>query len=65
VFRLTTGTGLLESQVRYAAGFDVTLPDHIDGYAGIQFLTATESGVLDHVSGVESAAAVPMSSASR
>ena len=59
LFRLTTGVDPLAAQIRAAAGLDVTLPQSHHGYAGIQFLTAAEPGVLREVAGVADALAVP------
>ncbi len=59
LFRLAGGVDLVESQIRYAAGLPVTLPERLDGYAGIQFVLPAEAGTLVAVEGVEAASRVP------
>nr|AGS49340.1 cysteine synthase [uncultured bacterium esnapd2] len=58
LIRLASGVDLLEQQVRQACGLPVTLPSGMDSFAGIQFLTTPDTGVLTEVSGVEQAQAV-------
>ncbi|WP_271220670.1 pyridoxal-phosphate dependent enzyme [Streptosporangium carneum] len=58
LFRLTTGVDLLESQIRYAAGFVPALPEGFDGCAGIRFLMPDGEGLLERVTGVDDARAV-------
>lgn len=59
LFRLVSGVDLLETQVRFAAGAEVDLPESFDGHAGIQFLLPPKEGVLDEVTGVDQVAELP------
>ncbi|MGX1853367.1 pyridoxal-phosphate dependent enzyme [Streptomyces sp. NPDC055299] len=59
LYRLATGVDLLAAQVGYATGATPVLPDGIRRHAGIQFILPTEEGVLERVTGVAEARAVP------
>jgi S-sulfo-L-cysteine synthase (3-phospho-L-serine-dependent) len=59
LIRLATGADLLEQQVRAFAGLPVTpMVDH-RRYAGIRFLLAGTTGVLDRFTGVDEARRLP------
>jgi cysteine synthase A len=58
LIRLATGVNLLEQQVRQVCGLPATLPSGTTRFAGIQFLTTTDIGVLTEISGIQRAEAV-------
>jgi cysteine synthase A len=59
LIRLVDGVDILEQQLRWAAGLPVDLTRNRRGAAGIQFVTAAETGVLEDVRGVAEARAMP------
>ncbi|MGC4978093.1 pyridoxal-phosphate dependent enzyme [Streptomyces sp. DT199] len=59
LYRLATGVDLLAAQVAHAAGTTPLLPDGCTRHAGIQFILPDEPGVLEGVTGLEEARAVP------
>jgi cysteine synthase A len=59
LIRLVDGLDLLDEQIRCAVGERPRLAKSRSGCAGVQFLTAAESGILHGLRGVEAARVLP------
>jgi cysteine synthase/biotin carboxylase len=59
LIRLTTGTDLVEQQIRAATNLPPVLGTTTTGHAGIRFLVAEKHGVITAVEGLSSAGDVP------